>query len=231
MGHYSEIDMDIDARLKRCDIYAERRDTFQQAMYQHVRKEIETKAADLKEEMKQIAEKHRLYTRAARLCTDKEAREALLREADELKESKAVKDYNLLITGLESYAGIGPHKMENETILGFERLIGYVTDGETLYSSGFRDGYYTQRPEQINIELRDMDELMEQIMVSHPGIKEKSEEEREKLSPSYEIFLKTVEKYKGSENPDRYAMFLTDSIPCSKREIAYLILKSFKYSE
>lgn len=194
-GYYSEIDMDIDARLKRCDIYAERRDTFQQAMYQHVRKEIETKAANLKEQMKQIAKEHRLYTRAARLCTDKEAKESLLQEADKLKESKAVKDYNLLITGLESYAGIGPYKMENETILGFERLIGYVTNGETLYSGGFRDGYYTQRPEQIKIELQDMDQVMEQFKLSHPGIKEKTEEERDKLFPSYELFLRTVDKY------------------------------------
>ena len=194
-GYYSEIDMDIAARLKKCDTYVQRRDSYQQAMYNYVRGEIETKADGLKKQVQEISKQHRVLTRAARLCEDEKAKEVLLHRAEALKESEAVKDYNLLITGLESYAGVGPAEMQYDTVLGFERLIGYVTKGETTYSKGFSDGIYSQRPEQIKIEMRNMDQLMEQIMLSHPGIKEKSEEECKNLRPSYEMFTKAVDKY------------------------------------
>ena len=44
-------------------------------------------------------------------------------------------------------------------------------------------------------------------------------------------FLNTVEKYNGSVKPESSATFLTESIPCSKRDTAYLILKLRRCSE
>ena len=52
-GYFSEIDMDIAARLKKCDVYAQRKTIYEQAMYNHVRQEIETKGADLKKEVQE----------------------------------------------------------------------------------------------------------------------------------------------------------------------------------
>ena len=44
-------------------------------------------------------------------------------------------------------------------------------------------------------------------------------------------FLKTVEKYNGSTNPDKSATFLTESSPLSKSETANFKRSDLKYSE
>ena len=135
-GYYSEIDMDIAVRLKKCDTYAQRKNIYEQAMYQHVRQEVEAKGADLKKEVQEISKQHRVLTRAARLCEDAEARKAILAKADALKESEPVKNYNMLITGLEHYAGIGPSKMETTVVNALDSLIGYATSGIDHMSTG-----------------------------------------------------------------------------------------------
>ena len=191
-GYYSEIDMDIAARFKKCDTYAQRKNVYEQAMYKHVRQEIETKGAELKNEVQNISKQHRVLTRAARLCKDEEAKKIILARADALKESEAVKNYNMLITGLEHYAGIGPSKMERTVVNALDSLIGYSTSGMNHMSTG--QGY-RERPEQIKIEFRNMDEYLEQFKLSHPEAKGKTPEELDKLSPSYELFEKNVLQY------------------------------------
>ena len=195
-GYFSEIDMDIAARLRKCDTYAQRKTIYQQAMYNHVRQEVETKADGLKKQVQEIAKEHRVLTRAARLCENPEAKRAILAKAEALKESEAVKDYNLLIAGLEAYSGAGPSVMEGKTVAAYDRLLGYVTNGDTDYFEAVTaDGIYRERPDQININMRSMDEFCAQFMESHPGAKEKTEEELNELGPQYELFKKTVSNY------------------------------------
>ena len=192
-GYYSEIDMDIAARLKKCDTYAQRKTIYEQAMYHHVRGEIETKAEGLKKQVQEISKQHRVLTRAARLCKDPEAQKVILDRANALKESEAVKDYNLLLTGLECYAGINP-KMDGKTVAAFNS-IGYVTSGNIHYEGFNGYGIIHERPEQIKIEFRNMDEYLEQFKLSHPGAKKKTQKELDDLSPSYELFEKSVMQY------------------------------------
>ena len=194
-GYYSEIDMDIAARLRKCDIYAKKRTIYDQALYNHVRGEIVTKADGLKKQVQEIAKEHRVLTRAARICEDPEAKKAILARADALKESEAVKDYNLLITGLETYSRVGHYKMENETIKAYDRLIGYVTSGENDLSGAFPDGEYWELAEQIKVDFRNMDEFFEQFREAHPEAKGKTKEELDSLNPSYTLFEKTVMQY------------------------------------
>ena len=191
-GYYSEIDMDIAARLKKCDTYAQRKNVYEQAMYNHVRQEIETKGANLKKEVQEISKQHRVLTRAARLCKDAEARNAILAKADALKESEAVKNYNMLITGLEHYAGVGSSKMERTVVNALDNLIGYATNGRDHMSIGLG---YRERPEQLKIEFRNMDEYFEQFKLSHPEAKGKTPEELDKLSPSGKLFEQSVLQY------------------------------------
>ena len=192
-GYYSEIDMDIAARLKKCDTYAQRKTIYEQAMYNHVRQEIETKGADLKEQLKKIAEQHRVLTRAARLCKDGDAKKVILDRANALKESEAVKEYNLLVSGLEVYAGISP-RMDGKTVAAFER-IGYVTDKKVHYEGVIEGGTVYERPEQIKIDFRNMDDFLKQFRDSHPESKGKSQEELDTLHPTYELFEKSVKQY------------------------------------
>ena len=194
-GYFSEIDMDIAARLKKCDIYAQRKTIYEQAMYNHVRQEIETKGADLKKEVQEISKQHRVLTRAARLCEDTEAKKALLDKAESLKESEPVKNYNMLISGLEFYAGIGPAKMERKVVNALDSLIGYITSGNTNLSGQGKYYNYRERPEQVKFEFRNMDEYFEQFKLSHPQAKGKTQEELDALYPSYDLFEKSVLQY------------------------------------
>ena len=83
-GYYSELDFEIAARLRRCETSLQTKGILDKAMYEHVRGEIETKGADLKQEVIKLSMKHRTLTRAARICEDPEAKEELKKMADEL---------------------------------------------------------------------------------------------------------------------------------------------------
>jgi hypothetical protein len=76
-GYYSEIDMDIAARFRRCDTYAKSKSIYEQAMYNHLRQEIVMKGADLKEKVEAVSQQHRVLTRAARLCKDEDAKKII----------------------------------------------------------------------------------------------------------------------------------------------------------
>ena len=194
-GVYSEIDRDIKARLRRCDIYAQKNTIYKQALYRHARQELETKGSSLKKEVEEISKQHRVLTRAARLCEDAEAKKAILDKAESLKESPAVKDYNSLVAAMESYSGVAHYRMSNETILALENRLGYITSGNESHKSNFEDGEYFERPEKIQVNFENMDTYFERFMKSHPAAKEKSEEELNKLFPSYDLFEKSVLQY------------------------------------
>ena len=66
-GYYSELDFEIAARLKRCETSVQTKGILEKAMYDHVRGEIETKGAELKNEIIKISKQHRMITRAARI--------------------------------------------------------------------------------------------------------------------------------------------------------------------
>ncbi|MBR5229441.1 MAG: hypothetical protein IKW01_01180 [Firmicutes bacterium] len=191
-GIFSEIDLDIARRLKRCDIFAKRRNILELAHYKYVRKTIEEGTKNgLRQELARISRKHRLLTRAARICKDKDAKLELLKEAEALKKEPAVKSFNLLIDGLEVYAGASADKtLSYDSILAFEKELGYMTYGGPSHrgmSAGFR-----QRPEKITIKMENMDDVLEKYKVSHPGAKRKSPEQLEKVKPTYEMFSRVA---------------------------------------
>ena len=53
-GYYSELDFEIAARLRRCETSIQTKGMLEKAMYDHVRGEIETKGAELKNEIIKI---------------------------------------------------------------------------------------------------------------------------------------------------------------------------------
>ena len=55
-GFYSELDFEMGARLKRCDTFIKTKGILENAMYDHVRGEIETKGGDLKKEVIKLCE-------------------------------------------------------------------------------------------------------------------------------------------------------------------------------
>ena len=119
----------------------------------------------------------------------------ILQQADKLKESESVKNYNQLLTGLESYAGVRNFKMDGKTVAALENVIGYVTSGDIAFSGSSGMGVYHERPEQIDFNFRSMDEYFGQFKESHPEAKGKSEEELKGLYPSYKLFEKSVMQY------------------------------------
>lgn len=198
-GYYSELDFEIGARFKRCDTFSQTKGILDKAMYEHVRGEIETKGAKLKQEVINLSIKHRTLTRAARICDNPEAKEKLKKLADDLKSSKAVKDYNLLITGLEYYAGVhgGKKVMPMECVEALDRCIGYKTNGEIARPNMGTSGRLRTVPPKMKIEFRDMDKFMQQMMISHPSFKEKMEQRKGKgiITPKDKLFDYTVTSY------------------------------------
>ena len=195
-GYYSELDFEIAARLKRCDTYIQTQGMLDKAMYEHVRGEIETKGQDLKTVITKLSKQHRILTRAARICQDPAAKEELMGMADSLKNSYAIQQYHHLITGLEHYAGMHRLKpcMPKESIEALNN-IGYLTDGEICRADYTSSERLKSVPSEINIEMRNMDHFMEQVMQSHPSFKEKGTEEKEKLKPTKKIFDMTASSY------------------------------------
>lgn len=195
-GYYSELDFDIAARLKRCDTFIQTQGMLDKAMYEHVRGEIETKGQDLKTVITKLSKQHRILTRAARICQDPAAKEELMGMADSLKNSYALQQYHHLITGLEHYAGMHPLKkcMPKESIEALGN-IGYLTDGEICRADVGSSERLKSVPSVINIEMRNMDHFMEQVMQSHPGFKEKGTEGKENLKPTKKLFDMTASSY------------------------------------
>ena len=191
-GYYSELDFEIAARLKRCETSVQTKGILEKAMYDHVRGEIETKGAELKNEIIKISKQHRIITRAARICNDWEAKEELKKMADSLKSSKALKDYNHLITALEYYAGMHDEKkyMPPESVNALERCIGYQTDGQIANANSTSERLKAV-PSKVKIDLGNMDKFAEQMMESHPSFKERSEEEKERRKPGEKLFYTT----------------------------------------
>lgn len=192
-GFYSELDFEIGARLKRCDTFIKNKGILDKAMYDYVHREIDIKGAELKKKVDWISRQHRLYTRAARICEDSEARQKILDKAEELKQSKELKDYNLLITGLEYYAGVKEGKIPNECLDALEKHIGYCTDGIVVKPAQDTSKRLKERPSKIKIEMGNMDRFVEQIEKSHPGFRGKSSVENQLAAKR--VFDKTVKLY------------------------------------
>ncbi|MBR4981852.1 MAG: hypothetical protein IKY94_04765, partial [Lachnospiraceae bacterium] len=170
-GYYSELDFEIAAKMRRCETSLQTKGILEKAMYDHVRGEIETKGAELKNEVIKLSKQHRILTRAARMCDDPETKDELIRMADTLKSSKAVKDYNHLITALEYYSGIhaGEKRIPSEAIEALDRCIGYQTDGYIAKPSMDSSERLKTLPSKVKIDLGNMDKFAEQMMQSHPS--------------------------------------------------------------
>ena len=196
-GYYSELDFEIAARLRRCETSIQTKGMLEKAMYDHVRGEIETKGAELKKEIIKLSKQHRIITRAVRMCDVPETKEELTKMADALKSSKAVKDYNHLITALEYYSGIhaGKKSMPSEAIEALDRCIDYQTDGHIAKPSMDTSELLKTLPSKIKIDLGNMDKFAEQMMQSHPSFREKSEDEKEKSKPKEKLVNSTATAY------------------------------------
>lgn len=183
-GIYSEIDMDIARRLKKCDTFAKGRNILERALYADVRKAVfeSDRGKKLKAELAKVSKDHRTLTRAARLCKDENAKAVLLARAEVLKNSDAVKNYNLLLDGMECYAGLkGNAPFHEETIRAYDHLIGYTLPGATGYNVYF----YKERPERITIDLRNTDDLANEFKLSDPGFKEPDNNWFDKVADTY----------------------------------------------
>lgn len=196
-GYYSELDFEIAAKMRRCETSLQTKGILEKAMYDHVRGEIETKGAELKNEVIKLSKQHRILTRAARMCDDPETKDELIRMADTLKSSKAVKDYNHLITALEYYSGIhaGEKRIPSEAIEALDRCIGYQTDGYIAKPSMDSSERLKTLPSKVKIDLGNMDKFAEQMMQSHPSFREKNEEEKEKAKPTEKLVTSTATAY------------------------------------
>ena len=196
-GFYSELDFEIAARLRCCETSIKTKGILEKIMYDHVLGEIETKGAELKNEVIKLSRQHRIFTRAARICKDPETKDELTKMADAIKSSKAVKDYNHLITALEYYAGMhnGKKHMPSDSIEALARCIGYQTDGQVVKASMETSESLKTNPAKVKIDLGNMDIFAEQMMRSHPGFREKSEEEKETIKPTERLVKSTATAY------------------------------------
>lgn len=189
-GIFSEIDLDIERRLKRCDTFVKNKDILDRGLYEHVRKNIiEGTRHTLRNKIESISRRHRVLTRAARICKDETAKQALLKDAEALKNRPEVRDYNLLLDGLEAYAGMGDRKVSLECSKTFDRVLGYKVYGGTAHGASDKA---RKRPAKITVEMDSMDDVLERYKISHPGAKGKTAEELKHYMPTGEMFGKVA---------------------------------------
>lgn len=110
VGKYSLIDMKFAHRYNQIQsaLQTQSRDT--QRSLAQLQQQMKENAAfrALHAQMRQIAEAHRLLSRASKLCWDPEGRELLHQQARALESDPVVAKYDLLLQGMEYLVGILP---------------------------------------------------------------------------------------------------------------------------
>ena len=103
MGHYSEIDMGITERLKRCEYASRMRDPLAWEVYQDVKQKIEKtyEYQDMKAKMLEVSQKVRFYDRAMRMTDNENILEYLEAKKEELKQDPVMEEYDKYLDIME----------------------------------------------------------------------------------------------------------------------------------
>ena len=167
MGHYSEIDMGITDRLKRCEYASRMRDPLAWEVYQDVKTKIEKtyEYQDMKARMLEVAKKANFYDRAIKLTNNPKVIEYLEAKKEDLKEDPVLDEYDKYLDALEHYSGVKfldpsvEHQKEYE-IASFLKDKFDVTSFNDLHYDIHNQVLNFSNPKSIEIEFENFDNMV-----------------------------------------------------------------------
>ena len=160
-GQYSSIDMKIKERTQRLDAVLNLREESVRALVNEV---LSSPAvAELWKNLKQVAKRHRLFTRAEKLCWDEAAADSLHVQVRKLEVDPAVAEMDVVLQGLEYLLGI----REGEAPEEIER---FCRDRLGLAFTPEQRGTARRivQPEEAGVFFPDFDNILLQALFSMP---------------------------------------------------------------
>ena len=166
MGHYSEIDMGITDRLKRCEYASRMRDPLAWEVYQDVKNKIEKtyEYQDMKAKMLEISQKAYIYDRAIRLTDNPKVVEYLEAKKEELKQDPVMEEYDKYFNILEHLSGVKffdkKQEAEQSEMSAYLKEKYDVTLKDTKYYIVHEQVLKFSNPKSIEIEFENFDNMV-----------------------------------------------------------------------
>lgn len=204
MGHYSEIDMGITDRLKRCEYASRMRDPLAWEVYKDVKQKIEKtyEYKDMEAKMLEVSKKARFYDRAIRLSNNKKIVDYLEAKKEELKQEPVLKEYDKYLDILEHYSGV--KFFDKSQLEKAEEMSAYLEEKYGVKSkNSMRYIVHDQvlnfsNPKSIEIEFENFDQMVAfQRLLDDKNLGKQLEEiEAEPVEPSdMKRYVSTIPAY------------------------------------
>ena len=166
MGHYSEIDMGITERLKRCEYASRMRDPLAWEVYQDVKQKIEKtyEYQDMKARMMEVSQKVRFYDRAMRMTDNENILEYLEAKKEELKQDPVMEEYDKYLDIMEHYSGVkffdkSEEEKQLEMFAYLEEKYGVISKNSSQFVV-FNQVSFFSNPKSIEIEFENFDNMV-----------------------------------------------------------------------
>ena len=160
-GQYSPIDMRLKQRTQAIDSVLNLRDG---SVREQVRGVLTNAAVtELWNELKLTAKRHRLFTRAEKLCHDEAAAESLHLQARRLETAPVVAEADLVLQGLEYLLGLRQGNAPEEVERFYRDRLGLTFTAEQRETAR-----RVVQPEEAGVFFADFDNVLLQALFSMP---------------------------------------------------------------
>ena len=165
VGKYSVIDMKFAQRLAQVKAVLQTRSPEVQAYARELMEATNTNRdiQSFKFSMEAIAQRHRIVTRASKLCLDPDGRELLHKQARVMETDMSVTLYDQYLQGVEYAAGVrtGPVPQEVQDF--------YSQHMQPLNTELVKQAaQMTQAPREISVEFEDLEHKLQQQLFANP---------------------------------------------------------------
>ena len=174
MGQYSVMELKVSRRMRHIEAALAMRDEEVRALANGI---LSQDAVNERwKQLRLLSKKHRIYTRAEKLCWDEAAADSLHIAARRLEVESVVAEFDLVLQGVEHLLGIREGYAPREVADFYRGTLNLV-----LTQEQYEQGWRVVQPEEINVFFQDFDNRILQLTFSEPENWGLSMEELEKL--------------------------------------------------
>ena len=175
MGQYSVMELKVRRRMRRIEAALAMRDEAVRTLANGILRQ--DAARERLKQLRLLSKKHRLYTRAEKLCWDEAAADSLHIAARRLEVDPVVAEVDMVLQGVEHLLGIREGRAPREVADFYRDTLDVV----------FSDGQYEQgrritQPDTVNVIFQSFDNEVLQVLFSMPENWGLSMEELEELA-------------------------------------------------
>ena len=175
MGQYSVIELKTSRRTQRIEAVLSLRDKAVSALVGEILNHSAVR--ERWKQLRQLSQKHRLYTRAEKLCWDEAAADSLHVSARKLEVDPAVAEIDVVLQGVEHLLGIREGRASQE-VRDFYR----DTLGVSITDEQYEQGRRVIQPDTVSVFFQNFDNKVLQLLFSMPENWGLSMEELEELA-------------------------------------------------